>query len=398
MLLAALCSPAFLYAGRALAMGGKPQDFNAGVRTLAIWVDKSKRMLEAAVWYPTRRKTTFSTISEWTMPAAHNAAETPGRYPVILISHDMAMNRFTNNNLACALASNGFIVIAVTHTGDNMDGAEKAFSLSNLFLRPRQLLLAFEAALANKHLGPLIDQTRIGVLGVGTGAVTALQLAGASPQAPDYATYCEESSTNDVFCGKMAQAAFALWPAMMEKVTGLGGPQAFTPKPDAMREPFARLNPVEKPPSDAGRIIRAVGLMAPGGVMFFPPESLAGLNLPVGAIIAAQDELYPPDLQARRMLERIPPSLRDPSDILTLPESDHYSLNAPCPQDLLLNLPEICGSKAGEEREELSARRDAHFIRFFKAYLGAPLPPEQAEGDLAATPIDGGPPGSRQGE
>lgn len=101
-----------------------------------------------------------------------------GSFPLIVASHCHACTRFSNATTAIRLASHGFVVVTVDHTGDtvwdSLDGHEAALDAAQLALRVSDLQLAIDLqspALASA------DRERLGVLGHSFGAVTAGRLA-----------------------------------------------------------------------------------------------------------------------------------------------------------------------------------------------------------------------------
>lgn len=122
----------------------------------------------------------FRSITETgTSPAARGRPPVEGKHPLILLSHDSAGSRFSLHELASELARNGFVVLAFTHPGDNVDDMGALFMPVQVTDRAKQLTQALDIALADPETAPLIDPDRIGVLGVGPGGTAAMLIAGA---------------------------------------------------------------------------------------------------------------------------------------------------------------------------------------------------------------------------
>ena len=197
LLLVCFCRP-----DQALAMGGTggmPKTGTAAYRSFGVWDEASNLRFDLAVWYP-GGSSGSDAVMDGRRFEASSGKPTPGFYPIILLSHDTAGNRFDSGDLAAALAAQGFMVIAPTHDGDNMRDAGRTFSLESLADRPRFLLLALEAVLDSPDLGPLADESRIGLVGVGYGAITVFQLLGARPDPGLLAAYCPTVNHQDIFC------------------------------------------------------------------------------------------------------------------------------------------------------------------------------------------------------
>ncbi len=409
-----------LCSGRAAARGGPPQAGPAAYRSLGVWDEGRNLRFDLTVWYPGGAAGAATTMDGRRFEAGHGKP-LPGHYPIILLSHDVAGGRYDSADLAAALASQGYMVIAPTHEGDNFRDESKIFSFDNLVERPRLLLQALEAVLENPELGPLADESRIGLVGVGYGAITVLQLLGAEPRLPLLKKYCSDVDQHDIFCAgwsgaRLAEAGRIQAALKPEKSRTLLSPSPTTfaprlkpapPKPQAPlrsaspaasvagrigdiakavehdEEPTAREDAHRSPQShpDAPhapgaprrppeiRSIRAVALIAPAGGMLFSPEELRRVQVPMIVVEAEKDEIYPPAEHARPFeASALPP------EVLTLPGADHYSLFAPCEIGKTAEL--RCGRRPERERQVLREKRDAHLAVFFRAALGGAAPPE----------------------
>ena len=140
-----------------------------GFKTLGIWEPAQNIRLDFAVWYPSRSTPFQVNYGDWSFSAARGRAPVEGKHPLILLSHDSAGSRFSLHELASQLARNGFVVMAFTHPGDNVDEMGTLFMPAQVAGRAKQLTQALDIALANPETGPLIDPDPIGVLGVGPG-------------------------------------------------------------------------------------------------------------------------------------------------------------------------------------------------------------------------------------
>lgn len=116
-----------------------------------------------------------------TLDLAVGATPAPGRFPLIAFSHCHECTRWSAATIAGRLASHGFVVIAVDHTGNTLwnqlAGDGLPLDTSTLALRVTDLEHALDAALADATLGPSIDPDHIGVMGHSFGAVTAGKVA-----------------------------------------------------------------------------------------------------------------------------------------------------------------------------------------------------------------------------
>jgi predicted dienelactone hydrolase len=189
-----------------------------------------------------------------------------------------------------------------------------------------------------------MDFSRIGALGSGIGAATVLQLAGVDIDPDSFSSYCASSPSDGIFCNQWAYSRLLRFPADLRAIQAKYGKNAFTPRQEK---------------------IMAIGLLAPGGLFMLDKNGLAGLKLPLAAVFAEQDELY--------KAVSFPAPLAQTMRTHLLKEMDHYSVNAPCPEEFLSLLPEFCGSMPLELRDKAAGERDNFFIGFFRSELGLPL-------------------------
>lgn len=484
-----------LPAAAANAGSGKPAQYAVAMRSFGVWEPATGERFDFSVWYPgVSSSLQVPGIKDgWMVSHPRRGRIIPGFYPVILISHDTASSRYANNDLASALASGGFIVIVPTHTGDSQNNAQDIYSAQVFRNRPRQLLRALETLLENPDFSYSIDESRIGLLGVGFGSVTALQLAGAAPSAADVGGYCSRNSKSDAFCEewslqRLLKAAkempvlerregkglFAppltlyapmLTPAKLSKeVLALFEPQQ---EPESKRpqtvwhnlfgdekddeapaaksegestadtnandaaEPFpleldfqggplfggsssgssyihlampdspefragvgeapssaiaAPLTPEAEPdpstvyrrPPDIRRV-RGIALVSPAGGMLFSQESLSAVKAPVVMVQAGKNELYPLEGHAQPYYAWLPA----PPLVLRLDEADHFSLFAPCSEENMESLDELCGKLNEAERDRIMFERNRFLINFFQTSVGMPQAPSIPPGFIA---------------
>jgi hypothetical protein len=182
------------------------------------------------------------------------------------------------------------------------------------------------------------------VLGSGTGAATVLQLAGVDIDPASYPAYCRSITADEIFCNSWANTRLMRLSDDAQAIMAKYGKEAFTPGKET---------------------VKAVGLLAPGGLFLLNKDNLAGLNLPLAVAYAEQDELY--------KTETFPEPLSRSMLTYTLKGLDHYSVNAPCPEDILRITPDLCGATPQEIRLKAAQERDHFFISFFRAKLGLPL-------------------------
>lgn len=344
----------FLCPVQAWGMGRSPSSYAVGVRSLAVITPDNAR-LGVAVWYPTQRNISsyHTSVGMWTMRAEKNVAPARLISPVIILSHDMVDTNLAYHELAAALASAGFIVIAPTHTGDDVENASAAYSAAAFYYRPMQLREALSAVLREPDFNGLLDVGRIGLLGSGAGALTVLQLCGVDLDYDAYSRYCDERSDDAALCSRWARGRMPLLKSDIAEIRARYGRKAFVA---SLAE------------------IKAVGLLSPGWLSLANKNDIARLRVPLAALFAGQGGLYPPVGSGEDVLLMFPRPLYDSINYQVLKEADHYSLHSECPPEIRLSTPELCGRLSGRARERLGEKRDDYFVSFFQAALGVPLP------------------------
>jgi predicted dienelactone hydrolase len=328
-------------------MGSKNAEYMVGYSTLGVSGSKGKPAGEISVWYPSgkQHRAQYKTRTDsGFMLAELNAPAAKGLFPVILLSHDMAGNGLAHHDLCSALARAGFVVAAPTHSADNSKDANALFSAALYYHRPCQLAAVLDSLARNAKFGKIADFNRIGTLGSGMGAVTALQLAGVGIAPDSFSAYCAAAPSDKIFCNKWAYSRLLRLPADLRAIQAKYGKDAFAPRQEN---------------------VRAIGLLAPGGLFMLNKNELAGLKLPLAAVFAEQDELY--------KAAPFPEPLAQTAQTRLLKDMDHYSVTAPCTEEFLSILPESCGSAPQELRDKAAGERDSFFITFFRSELGLPL-------------------------
>lgn len=316
-----------------------------GFRTLGIWESATGVRLDLAIWYPAGRSPSKIDYGDWILTASRGATPLPGPFPLILLSHDSGGSRFSLHQLGAELASNGFVVAAPTHAGDNTDDMTTLFFSSNVTERARQLSLTLDLVLSHPELASLVDPQRIGVLGVGPGGTAALLLAGARLDGKEWASYCQETERDDPYCTPWARQRMNLFAASADPG------QSFR-----------------------DRRVRAAAAVAPAYPMLFTKDSLSMIRIPILFLRAEKVPLYTLP-HAERLLQKMPA----PPRLGFLPDADTASLMSSCGETLAQSLPELCLAD-DSKRETVQLRLGANAVLFFNEHIAAPelapLPPE----------------------
>lgn len=183
---------------------GQPEDpgpYVAGYRAFSVPMasgNAGEGTLAIHAWYPVRPETVDAADARkavyQALPGVSyrsntlgflNPTPAPGRYPLVLYSADSAGSGSEISWLAETLASHGYVVVAPDLAGDRLIDHVQGTALpaqARPAARRRQLNATLAAVLGGSGgLASLIDRTRVGMVGTGTGATDALRAVSSDP-------------------------------------------------------------------------------------------------------------------------------------------------------------------------------------------------------------------------
>ncbi len=315
--------------------------FQVGFSTFGIWNAERDIRLDVAIWYPATANPKKLDYGPWSFWAARDARSAPGRFPLVLLSHHTAGTRFSYYNTAIALAKSGFVVVAPTHRNDNMDHMPHLYSVKQITERAMELSFVLDEVLYRKDIKTSIDPSRIGLLGFGVGGTAALLLGGATLDVAGWENFCKETGNRSPYCEAWAK----------EKMQKLAQALPLT-------ENFLDVR------------IKAFCIVAPTYSMLFTPQALQSFSAPTLLIQAQKDTLNPDPWNVETMQE----SFFTPPQFLSVAGIDSLDFMAPCPEDLLLDLPDLCGKATLELRQESHQTFLANVRTFLLENLGRVTP------------------------
>lgn len=321
-----------LWVGSAVAAASR----NAGFRTAGVWSEDDRRRMDLNIWFPTKKQEKDLNYSPWIIGGAPNAKISPGKFPLIILSHSTAGNRFSHHELAARLARQGFIVCAPTHARDNLDNMDDLFTWRQLLGRVEETDWVIDYILKSPDFAESVEPAKIGYIGFGTGAAAGLLLGGAEPNCANWYGYCDKGGAKDVYCQKWTK--------------------------DKVRDMCAGLPLSEKTANPA---IKAMALVAPAyGMMFdkYSFENYAPETLLVGAV---KDKINSVKLHC----EPIARSLGKRARYYELPEADMGALISRCPPSLETEMPDLCLSVTPEIRRKTQRDLASAIGAFFLYYL-----------------------------
>ena len=271
-------------------------------------------MIQAAIYYPAEAGDEKTVAGVWVVDALRDAPPSPGQFPILLLSHDGGGNRLAQHDLATALARQGFMVVAVTHPGDGSGNGNDWQTEPVLIGREYDVRAALDQVLTMPVLGEHADPDRVGIIGYGFGAYTALLLAGAKPD-------------------------------------------------------LSQILPPENRPHHLELFrddrIKAALLLAPGPGDLFDAKSLKDVTMPIQIYAARDDEVFPLETNSERLRALLP----NPPSYVEAEGADHYAFVAPCSATQRNEAPEVCADRPGFDRAAFHAKLATEIAAFFHRTL-----------------------------
>jgi predicted dienelactone hydrolase len=174
--------------------------------------------------------------------------------------------------------------------------------------RAVDLHVALDAAKADQRIGPHLDPQRLGVAGFSMGGMASLLSAGARVDIEHIIQFCQ-SPAADATCAAQAEAP----------------EQTMAAREQALKSP--QMAPLAKHAGDDYAIpgIRAVFVMAPGGIEALAPASLRALRTPVSILLGDADAVAPPASNGRLAASSLPHAT-----LRALPGVGHYDFLGDC--------------------------------------------------------------------
>jgi len=291
--------------------------------------DPGHAPIEVGVWYPTDAVPSDNPIELSLQSVAPDAPVKGDHLPLILISHGHGGSYAGHVDTALALANAGYVVAALTHTGDSWRDDSHATAM---WERPRQLKVLDDYMLDAWPGRARIDASRIGAFGYSAGGFTVLVAAGGEPDLAAVAQHCREHP--QFYDCKLAAAAH---------VTSVQLPYPWVHDPR----------------------IRAVVSAAPALGFAFSRDGLAKVNEPVQLWRDADDQILPHPYYAEVVRQNLPHA----PETHVVAHAGHFDFLAPCSPALAKQVPEICVSEPGFDRTAFHADFDREIVAFFNRTL-----------------------------
>ena len=285
--------------------------------------------VKVGVWYPTRAPAAFTTLGIGSQTVAAGAPLAGDHLPLIVMSHGNGGFFGGHADTAQALAEAGFVVAALTHTGDNYQDQSRATDMAN---RPRQLSMLIDYMLTASPMKAAIDPARVGAFGFSSGGFTVLAAAGGAPDLTRLAPHCQAHP--DVFDCKLTKDR--------------------PPPADALRATWTH---------DAR--IKAVVSAAPAMGYVFSRQGLSKVTMPLQLWRAENDEILPDPDYATAVRANLPKA----PDYHVVAGAGHFDFLTPCNDADKVSAAFICTSAPGFDRAAFHKDFNAKVVGFFEANL-----------------------------
>jgi predicted dienelactone hydrolase len=293
--------------------------------------DSPGEPLKVGIWYPTRETATDADIGMFTQKVAKNAKLDGHARGLIVMSHGNGGSLEGHYDTALALARSGFVVAAMTHTGDNHRDQSRATMIAD---RPRAVHAVIDYMLTTWPRHAAIDPVRIGVFGFSSGAFTALVSVGGVPDLTAIGPYC--ASHGSAYVCQVLNA-----------------------------HPIDRDHPIQAGDWIADRRIKAAVVAAPAIGFTFSRSGLRTVRIPIQLWRAGDDHILPSPDYAESVRHALP---RKP-EYHVVSGADHFDFLAPCSDALAYVAPDICKEHGGFDRVAFHQGFNREVIRFFRSTL-----------------------------
>lgn len=311
----------------ALALGPAAWAGNVGFETIDVPV-AGDTPLVTGVWYPTDAPASEVPLRMFDQKVAQGAAVSPGRHPLVVISHGTGSWYGQHYDTAYALAEAGFVVAAVSHTGDTFQDRSRTLRITE---RPGHLVRVIDYMLGEWRGHDQVDAGRIGAFGFSAGGFTVLGLAGAEFDPARMGPHCVQH------------------PHFYDCLMRILHPNTSGVAVSARMAHDPR--------------VKAIVVAAPAMGFALDRAALAKVTVPVQLWRAEWDTVLPQPYYAEAVRQALP----RPPEYHVVAGADHFDFMPPCSPALAKDAPEIC--VPGFDRAAFHTRFNAEMVRFFRDKL-----------------------------
>jgi predicted dienelactone hydrolase len=298
------------------------------------------KAIELGIWYPSDTPTSLQPLGLFQQDVAPYGTITDEQLPLIVISHGTGGGAASHYDTALALANAGFIVVTLSHPGDNYQDQASSFTERNFIERPKHVGRVIDFMLNDWPLHAHVDPARIGMFGHSAGGTTTLVAIGGTPDFGLAVVFCRDHPDS--------------WDCQRAKEKAGSGPIVLANvKPSDWRHDPR---------------IKAAAIAAPALGFTFTKDGLAAVTAPVQLWEAENDYIAPNQWNS----DVIKAALPEPPDSHVVPNAGHFAFLAPCSAPLAKIAPPICEDPPGFDRAAFHQQLNQALADFFKAHLPSP--------------------------
>jgi predicted dienelactone hydrolase len=299
--------------------------------------DPARKPLSVAVWFPSVGRTVSSSVGPFQQMVVPDGTVLGAGLPLVLISHGSGGSNGSHYDTALALASAGFVVVALTHTGDNYMDQSYAGNREDLTDRPRQVRVVLSYMLTSWTQHDRLDAGRVGMFGFSLGGFTTLVAVGGIPDLGRMRNLCTSRPT---------------------------APECLFIK----QRNGDQLSPAPFPPAWIhDQRVKAAVVAAPAVSYLFGPGSLKDVKVPIQLWRASNDDQVPDAWNTALIRE----DLAKPPDEHVVTGAGHYVFLPPCSEALAKQAPQICTDRPGFDRHAFHLDFNREVVAFFKKAFAA---------------------------
>jgi predicted dienelactone hydrolase len=301
----------------------------AGLMFVDVPADAQGPAMSGAAWYPCAEPLKEVRLRlDIIVPAVRDCPVTGERLPVIVMSHGKMGSFSGHHDTAAMLADAGFVVVAISHPGDNSSDKSHVNDMSVLFDRPIDMKRLIDYMIGTWPDRAKLDSGKIGFFGFSRGGYTGLALLGGVPELRKASFLCSGGSTHPA-CNELRRQEI----------------------------------PAESPPHEVR--IRAAVLMDPAFGRLFDRDGLKAVSTPIQLWASERggDGVTP------ELVAAINEELPSKPDYHVVQGARHFAFLAACSPEQMAGAPEVCRDADGFDRVAFHKRFNATVLEFFQKQL-----------------------------
>ena len=306
---------------------------SVGFHQLSV-LDPPGKTISVAVWYPSVGEPASVAVGPFQQTVVGDGPIVGTRLPLVLISHGTQGSAASHYDTALALAEQGFVAVALTHTGDNYMDQSYAGNRKNLIERPRQASVVLSYMFTVWEKRDHLDPTRIGMFGFSLGGFTTLVEAGGVPDLRRMQELCTTRPTAPECLFIQQRNGDQLSPAVVA------------------------------PAWTHDSRVKAAVVAAPAVSYLFGPGSLMGVRIPIQLWRASNDDQVPDEWNTAVIRKELPVP---PEEHVVA--GGHYAFLPPCGDALAKQAPQICADAPNFNRAAFHREFNREVVAFFRKAL-----------------------------